>query len=152
MLFRIQLHDIYRLQVHDVKTKQCRLIVHWRFRNSCRPNHQRRSKHLWNVGYFLPDYMALQPRRQQSSYSPPWETVTSQSSTFRKPKTQRVNKGCLSCIQNTFILKSSKANQTLNLLSNFRIFWDHNSENFFRFKIDFQILDETNEEQIYFDK
>jgi hypothetical protein len=31
------------------------------------------SKDLWNVGKFLPDYMVLQPRRQQSSYSPPWE-------------------------------------------------------------------------------
>jgi hypothetical protein len=31
------------------------------------------SKDLWNVGKLLPDYTALQPRRQQSSYSPPWE-------------------------------------------------------------------------------
>jgi hypothetical protein len=30
-------------------------------------------KDLWNVGKLLPDYTALQPRRQQSSYSPPWE-------------------------------------------------------------------------------
>jgi hypothetical protein len=28
------------------------------------------SKHLWNVGKLLPDYTALQPRRQPSSYSP----------------------------------------------------------------------------------
>jgi hypothetical protein len=31
------------------------------------------SKDLWNVGKLLPDYTVLQPRRQQSSYSPPWE-------------------------------------------------------------------------------
>jgi hypothetical protein len=31
------------------------------------------SKDLWNVGKLLPDYRALQPRRQPSSYSPPWE-------------------------------------------------------------------------------
>jgi hypothetical protein len=31
------------------------------------------SKHLWNVGKLLPDYTAQQPRRQPSSYSPPWE-------------------------------------------------------------------------------
>jgi hypothetical protein len=31
------------------------------------------TKHLWNVGKLLPDYMAQQPRRQPSSYSPPWE-------------------------------------------------------------------------------
>jgi hypothetical protein len=31
------------------------------------------SKDFWNVGKLLPDYTALQPRRQQSSYSPTWE-------------------------------------------------------------------------------
>jgi hypothetical protein len=31
------------------------------------------SKDLWNFGKLLPDYTALQPRRQPSSYSPPWE-------------------------------------------------------------------------------
>jgi hypothetical protein len=31
------------------------------------------SKDLWNVGKLLPDYTVLQPRRQPSSYSPPWE-------------------------------------------------------------------------------
>jgi hypothetical protein len=30
------------------------------------------SKVLWNVGEFLPDYTALRPRRQPSSYQPPW--------------------------------------------------------------------------------
>jgi hypothetical protein len=30
-------------------------------------------KDLWNVGKLLPDYTVLQPRRQPSSYSPPWE-------------------------------------------------------------------------------
>jgi hypothetical protein len=28
---------------------------------------------LWNAGKLLPDYTALQPRRQPPSYSPPWE-------------------------------------------------------------------------------
>jgi hypothetical protein len=31
------------------------------------------SKDLWNFGKPVPDYTALQPRRQPSSYSPPWE-------------------------------------------------------------------------------
>jgi hypothetical protein len=31
------------------------------------------SRYLWNVGKLLPDYSALQPRRQSSSYSLPWE-------------------------------------------------------------------------------
>jgi hypothetical protein len=30
-------------------------------------------KDLWNVGKLLLDYTALQPTRQPSSYSPPWE-------------------------------------------------------------------------------
>jgi hypothetical protein len=34
------------------------------------------SKYLWNVGKLLPEYTALQPRRQPSSYSPPWEPET----------------------------------------------------------------------------
>jgi hypothetical protein len=36
------------------------------------------SKHLWNVGKLLPDYRAQHPRRQPSSYSPPWEPEISQ--------------------------------------------------------------------------
>jgi hypothetical protein len=32
------------------------------------------SKDLRNVGKLLPDYTVLQPRRQPSSYSPPWES------------------------------------------------------------------------------
>jgi hypothetical protein len=31
------------------------------------------SKDLWNVGKLLPDYTALQLRRQPSSHSPPWQ-------------------------------------------------------------------------------
>jgi hypothetical protein len=31
------------------------------------------SNDLWNVGITLPDYTVLQPRRQPSSYSPPWK-------------------------------------------------------------------------------
>jgi hypothetical protein len=37
-------------------------------------------KHLWNVGKLLPDYAVQQPRRQSSSYSPPWEPKISPSS------------------------------------------------------------------------
>jgi hypothetical protein len=37
------------------------------------------SKYLWNVGELLPDYTAQQPRRQPSSYSPPWELQISLS-------------------------------------------------------------------------
>jgi hypothetical protein len=33
----------------------------------------RGSKHLWNIGKLLPHYTAQHPRRQSSSYSPPWE-------------------------------------------------------------------------------
>jgi hypothetical protein len=35
--------------------------------------HDGGSKDLWDIGKLLPDYMALQPRRQPSSYSPQWE-------------------------------------------------------------------------------
>jgi hypothetical protein len=47
------------------------------FKNACAPYSDRPddggSKDLWNVGTTLPDYTVLQPRRQPSSYSPPWE-------------------------------------------------------------------------------
>jgi hypothetical protein len=33
------------------------------------------SKDLWNAGKLLPDYTALQPRRQSSSHPPPWESL-----------------------------------------------------------------------------
>jgi hypothetical protein len=55
----------------------CSLVeVHQRFRSLRCLHHQGDdggSKDLWNVGKLLPDYMALQHRRQPSSYSPPWE-------------------------------------------------------------------------------
>jgi hypothetical protein len=35
------------------------------------------SEHLWNFGKFLPNYTAQHPRRQSSSYSPPWEPEVS---------------------------------------------------------------------------
>jgi hypothetical protein len=35
------------------------------------------SKHLWNVGPFLPDNTTQHPTRQPSSYSSPWERETS---------------------------------------------------------------------------
>jgi hypothetical protein len=37
------------------------------------------SKHLWNVRKLLPDYMVQNPRRQPSSYSPPWKPEISPS-------------------------------------------------------------------------
>jgi hypothetical protein len=37
------------------------------------------SKHLWNVGQFLPDYMTQHRRRQSSLYSSPWEPEILQS-------------------------------------------------------------------------
>jgi hypothetical protein len=58
----------------------CRLVeVYHRFRGPCCLHHQGDhpddggSKDLWNVVKLLPDYTVLQPRRQPSSYSPPWE-------------------------------------------------------------------------------
>jgi hypothetical protein len=58
----------------------CSLVeVYQRIRGPCCLHHQgdRRddggSKDLWNVGKLLPDYTVLQPRRQPSSYSSPWE-------------------------------------------------------------------------------
>jgi hypothetical protein len=60
----------------------CILVeIYQRFRGPCCLHHQGdetrpddgSSKVLWNVGKFLPDYTALQPRRQPSSYQPPWE-------------------------------------------------------------------------------
>jgi hypothetical protein len=54
----------------------CNLVeVYRRFRGACclhRPV-DGGSKYLWNVGNLLPDYTAQQPRKQLSSYSPPWE-------------------------------------------------------------------------------
>jgi hypothetical protein len=51
--------------------------VYQRFRGPCclhqQGDNDGGSKDLWNVGKLLRDYTALQPRRQQSSYSPPWE-------------------------------------------------------------------------------
>jgi hypothetical protein len=56
---------------------QCSLVdVYRRFRDTCCLHHQGDDggrKYLWNVGKLLPDYTALQPRRQPSSYSPSWE-------------------------------------------------------------------------------
>jgi hypothetical protein len=51
----------------------CRLLdIDRRFRGAHNPD-DGGSKHLWNVGQFLPDYTAQHPRRQPSSFSPPWE-------------------------------------------------------------------------------
>jgi hypothetical protein len=51
----------------------CSLVeVYQRFRCPCCLHHQG-NEDLWNVGKLLPDHMALQPRRQPSLFSPPWE-------------------------------------------------------------------------------
>jgi hypothetical protein len=55
------------------------------------------SKHLWNVGKLLPDYTAQQPRRQPSSYSPPWEPQISLS---------HVNVFCSSYLMSKFRMMS----------------------------------------------
>jgi hypothetical protein len=57
----------------------CEVSLEWvyrRFRGACclhHPSDNEGSKHLWNVGKLIPVYTKLQPRRQPSSYSPPWE-------------------------------------------------------------------------------
>jgi hypothetical protein len=52
----------------------CSLVeVYQRFRGS---------KHLWNVGRFLPDYMAQHPRRQ-SSYLPSLEPETKDKQDYK---------------------------------------------------------------------
>jgi hypothetical protein len=55
----------------------CSLVeVYRRFRGTClhhRGDGWGGSRYLSNVSKLLPDYTALQPTRQQSSYSPPWE-------------------------------------------------------------------------------
>jgi hypothetical protein len=44
------------------------------------------SKDLWNVGKTLPDYTVLQPRRQPSSYSPPWKPQILHVNTLINPR------------------------------------------------------------------
>jgi hypothetical protein len=54
----------------------CSIVeVYRRFRVLAASIHRRDDggKYLWNVGKLLPYFTALQPRRQLSSYSPPWE-------------------------------------------------------------------------------
>jgi hypothetical protein len=51
---------------------QLKIAVFWVVAPMSRPD-DGGSKDLWNVGKLLPDYTVLQPRRQQSAYSPPWE-------------------------------------------------------------------------------
>jgi hypothetical protein len=41
------------------------------------------SRHLWNVVKLLPDYTAQHPRRQSSSFSPPWNPINSSNCTRR---------------------------------------------------------------------
>jgi hypothetical protein len=59
----------------------CSLVeVYQRFRGSCCLHHQ------GDRGKLLPDYTVLQPRRQQSSYPPPWEPQILQTSINLKKK------------------------------------------------------------------
>jgi hypothetical protein len=43
------------------------------FQRSLLPPASGRCETIWNVGTTLPNYTVLQPRRQPSSYSPPWK-------------------------------------------------------------------------------
>jgi hypothetical protein len=56
----------------------CSLVVYRLFKGACCFYHHSSndggSKHLWNVCKLLPHYTAQHPRRQSSSYSPPWKT------------------------------------------------------------------------------
>jgi hypothetical protein len=71
------------------------------------------SKHLWNVSKFLPDYTAQQPRRQSSSYSPPWEPEISLTLESVSENTKMV------CVRNRRG-KSSVAIQWVVLLTRIR--------------------------------
>jgi hypothetical protein len=51
------------------------------------------SKDLWNTGKLLPDYTALQPRRQPSLYSPPWKFQILPSVNFRMLQFHMMNSG-----------------------------------------------------------
>jgi hypothetical protein len=51
----------------------CSLVEVYHFRGTCCLHHQGGSKYIWNIAKLLPDYTALQPRRQPSSCSLPWK-------------------------------------------------------------------------------
>jgi hypothetical protein len=74
--FRSSRRRLRRWLVWDVAS--CSLVeVYQRFRGTCSLHHQGdECKHLWNVGKLLPDCTTLQPKRQPSSYTPPWEPQT----------------------------------------------------------------------------
>jgi hypothetical protein len=68
--------------LRDTATRQSRQRVSWtrvedngraRAREPIREPDDGGGRYLWNVGKLIPVYRALQPRRQPSSYSPPWE-------------------------------------------------------------------------------
>jgi hypothetical protein len=77
----------------------CSLVeVYQRSRGPCCLHHQRDdrpddggSKDLWNVGKLLPDYMVLQPRRQQSSFL----NLLVKESTISDPSNLKGVKYCL---------------------------------------------------------
>jgi hypothetical protein len=74
MLFKEIMAIISKMAVFRV-VALCSLVeVYQRFKGFYYLHHQgddEGSKDFWNAGKFLPDYTALQPRRQPSSYSPP---------------------------------------------------------------------------------
>jgi hypothetical protein len=78
----------------------CSLVeIYQRFRGPCCFHHQGDrpddggSKDFWNVGKSLPDYTVLQPRRQPSSYSPPWKPqILPVRKTVSKPHLKRWSK------------------------------------------------------------
>jgi ABC-type nickel/cobalt efflux system permease component RcnA len=85
-IFRTVFRPSYRMMLHTKMAvfwvvAPCGLVqVYHCFRSPFRRHHQGRhhrsddgpSKNLWNIGKLIPDCTALQPRRQPSTYSPPW--------------------------------------------------------------------------------
>jgi hypothetical protein len=72
----VQTTKTLKMAVFWVVAPCCLVEVYRRFRGACclhlqGPDDGGRKN--GNVGKFIPDYMALQPRRQPSSYSLPWK-------------------------------------------------------------------------------
>jgi hypothetical protein len=76
---RFSITEIIKMAVFWVAAPCSLVEVYQRFKGACCLHHHRPddggSKDLWNVSKLLPDYTALQPKRQPSSYSPPWEPL-----------------------------------------------------------------------------
>jgi hypothetical protein len=77
------------------------------------------SKDLWNVGKLLPDYMELQPRRQPSSYSPPWEPQILLNQKIFEPSIPRILLN-IPYRQNMNERQGYEINEAINHLNNVR--------------------------------